>query len=67
MNVLSLFDGDSGARLALKKAKCGVDKYYSSEIDKYAIQIADKNFPQDTHHRLGDLTLLKKKQLKKLN
>ncbi len=67
MNVLSLFDGLSGGRVALKRAKINVNNYYSSEIDKYAIQIADKNYPMDTKHRLGDVTKLSKKQLKKLN
>jgi len=56
MNVLSLFDGMSGARIALDRAELKVDRYYSSEIDKYAIKIADKNYPQDTPHRLGSVT-----------
>jgi len=67
MNVLSLFDGLSGGRIALKRAKINVKTYYSSEIDKYAIQIANKNYPQDSKYRLGDVTKLSKKQLKKLN
>ena len=67
MNVLSLFDGLSGGRVALKRAKISVNNYYSSEVDKYAISIADKNHPQDTQNRLGDVTKLTKKQLKKLN
>lgn len=46
MNVLSLFDGMSCGQLALKKAGIPVDTYYASEIDKYAIQIACKNFPK---------------------
>ena len=37
MNVLSLFDGLSGGRIALDRAGIKVDNYYSSEIDKYAI------------------------------
>lgn len=56
MNVLSLFDGMSCGRIALERAEIKVDNYYSSEIDKYAIQIADKNYPQDTKNRLGDVT-----------
>ena len=47
INVLSLFDGISGARLALDKAGIVVKTYYSSEIDKYALQIGDKNYPND--------------------
>jgi len=54
MNVLSLFDGLSGAQLALTKAGIKVSRYYSSEIDKYAIQIAQKNYPDTI--QLGDIT-----------
>ena len=56
MNVLSLFDGMSCGRIALERAGIEVDNYYSSEIDKYAIQIANKNYPQDEINRLGDVT-----------
>lgn len=56
MNVLSLFDGMSCGRVALERAGIKVDNYYSSEIDKYAIQIANKNYPQDDVNRLGDVT-----------
>src|SRR3990167_5007162 len=45
MKVLSLFDGISCARVALERAGFKIDQYFSSEIDKYAIQIAQKNFP----------------------
>ena len=45
MNVLSLFDGISGGRLALKRANIVVDGYYASEINKYAIKVANTNFP----------------------
>lgn len=54
MNVLSLFDGISCARLALDRAGIKYDKYYASEIDKYAIQVAMKNYPDTIH--LGDVT-----------
>ena len=56
INVLSLFDGMSCGRIALQRAGFGVDKYYSSEIDKYAITVADANWSQDKQHRLGDIT-----------
>ena len=56
MNVLSLFDGMSCGRIALERAGIKVDNYFSSEIDKYAIQIANKNYPQDADKRLGDVT-----------
>jgi len=54
MKVLSLFDGMSCGQLALQKVGANVTKYYASEIDKYAIQIAKKNFPNTIH--LGDVT-----------
>ena len=45
MNVLSLFDGISCGRVALDRAGIKVDNYYASEIDKYAIKISEKNYP----------------------
>lgn len=45
MNVLSLFDGMSCGRQALERAEVKINKYYSSEIDKYAIQVAQDNYP----------------------
>ena len=45
MNVLSLFDGISIARQALKNIGVEVGNYYASEIDKYAIQVSQKNWP----------------------
>lgn len=45
MKILSLFDGISCARVALERAGIPVEAYFASEIDKYAIQIAQKNFP----------------------
>ena len=53
MIVLSLFDGMAVGRLALKDAGIKVDKYYASEIDKYAIAVASKNFEDILH--LGDI------------
>lgn len=45
MKVLSLFDGISCARVALQRARIPVELYYASEIDKYAIQVSQKNWP----------------------
>lgn len=45
MNVLSLFDGISCGQLALQRAGIKVDNYLASEIDKYAMMITQKNFP----------------------
>lgn len=54
MNVLSLFDGISCGQVALERAGIKVDKYYASEIDKYAIQVTQKNYPNTI--QLGDVT-----------
>jgi len=45
MNVLSLFDGISCARVALDRAGIEVNAYMSSEIDKNAIKVSEKNYP----------------------
>jgi DNA (cytosine-5)-methyltransferase 3A len=45
MRVLSLFDGISCARVALERAGIEVETYYASEIDKHAIAISTKNYP----------------------
>ena len=45
MRVLSLFDWIACWYEALVRAWIKIDKYYASEIDKYAIQIALKNHP----------------------
>jgi len=54
MNVLSLFDGMSCGQLALDRLGINVDVYLAAEIDKYAIQITQKNFPNTI--QLGDVT-----------
>lgn len=54
MNVLSLFDGMSCGRLALERSGIHITNYYASEIDKYAIQVSSKNYPDTIH--LGDIT-----------
>ena len=46
MNVLSLFDGMSCGQIALNNLGIKVDKYFASEIDKYAMEIAKKNFSE---------------------
>ena len=54
MKVLSLFDGISCGMVALERAGIKVDTYYASEIDKNAIAISQKNYPNII--RLGDVT-----------
>ena len=53
MNVLSLFDGISCGREALNRAGIAVDKYYTSEIDKYAATISRYKWPDNIE--LGDI------------
>lgn len=54
MKVLSLFDGISCGRVALERTGIKVDKYYASEIDKWAEKISENNYPDII--RLGDVT-----------
>ena len=56
MNVLSLFDGMSCGMLALDRLGIKVDKYYASEIDKYAMQVSAANYPEII--QVGDITKL---------
>lgn len=53
-NVVSFFDGMSCGQLALKIIGVNPDNYYACEIDKYAIQVTQKNFPNTK--QLGDVT-----------
>lgn len=54
MNVLSLFDGKSSGYTAFELAGKLITNYYSSEVDKYAIQVSNAIHPNQT--RLGDVT-----------
>ncbi len=65
MNILSLFDGISCGQLALKRAGIKVDKYYSSEIDKYAIKVTQHNFPNTI--QLGDVKDIDFKQFEEID
>jgi site-specific DNA-cytosine methylase len=49
MNVLSLFDGISVARQALSNCNIPINKYYCCEIDKFAIKVSKKNWPDNIH------------------
>ena len=57
MNVLSLFDGMSCGQIALEKSGFQVGKYFASEIDKHAMQVARANYPDMVH--LGDVRDIK--------
>ena len=65
MNILSLFDGMSCGQIALNKAEIPYSKYYASEIDKYAIQITQKNYPETV--QLGDVSKINIDSLPKID
>lgn len=53
INVLSCFDGMSCGQIALERAGIPVKSYHAFEIDKYAIQVTQKNYPKTV--QLGDI------------
>lgn len=65
MNVLSLFDGMSCGMIALDRLGIKVDNYYASEIDKYAIQVSQANYPDII--QVGDITKLDLSTLPKID
>lgn len=52
VEVLSMYDGMSCGHIALDKLGVNVTAYYATEIDKYAIQTTQHNFPETI--QLGD-------------
>lgn len=52
IEVLSMYDGMSCGQIALREMGCNVVRYYATEIDKYAIQSTQHNFPNTI--QLGD-------------
>jgi DNA (cytosine-5)-methyltransferase 3A len=56
MKVLSLFDGISCGRVALERAGIPVETYYASEIDKYAMSVAQAMYPDTI--QIGDVCKL---------
>ena len=62
MKVLSLFDGMSCGQIALDQLGIPVEKYYASEIDKYAIKVTQNNFPNTI--QVGDVCNLKAEDYK---
>ena len=65
INVLSLFDGISCGRVALERIGIKINRYYASEVDKYAIQIAQKNYPDTI--QLGDVKKVRGVDLPKID
>ena len=52
LKVLSMYDGMSCGHLALDKLGAHIAHYYATEIDKYAVQATQHNFPETI--QLGD-------------
>ena len=52
VEVLSMYDGMSCGHIALDKLGAEITTYYATEIDKYAIQTTQHNFPDTV--QLGD-------------
>ena len=65
MNVLSLFDGMSCGQIALERAGIKVNNYFASEIDKYAMQVTKRNYPNTK--QLGSVTELDGTTLPKID
>jgi len=63
--VLSLFDGISCGQVALNKAGIKIDKYFASEIDKYAIQVTQQNYPNTI--QIGNVVNIKSKDLSQID
>jgi DNA-cytosine methyltransferase len=57
MNVFNVFDGISCGQIALNKQIIPYDSYISSEIDSYAINVTQNNYPRT--RQVGDITKLK--------
>ena len=53
-NVFGAFDGMSGGQIALNRQGIKYNKYYASEVDKWAIQVTQSNYPDTI--QLGDIT-----------
>ena len=54
LKVVSVFDGISCGMVALERAGIPVERYVAYEIEKNAIKISQKNYPQIEH--CGDVT-----------
>ena len=64
-NVLGLFDGMSCGQIALNRAGIKYDKYFASEIDKYAIEVTQHNYPETI--QIGDILKVKGSDLPKID
>lgn len=71
IKIIDLFAGVGGIRLGFEKAAKKFNKkiecVYTSEIDKYAAETYSKNFPNDNHSPLNDITKCDEKSLENFN
>lgn len=58
MIVVSCFDGMSCGMIALERSGLNVTEYHAFEIDKHAIEVSNRNYPDIIHH--GDINQWKK-------
>lgn len=65
ITCLSVFDGISCGQIALNRAGIKYDNYYASEVDKHAIKVTQKNYPNTV--QLGDVTEVKATDLPKID
>jgi site-specific DNA-cytosine methylase len=65
MNILSTFDGMSCGQIALNKAGIKYDNYFASEIDKYAIEVTQHNYPNTK--QIGSVVNVKAENLPKID
>lgn len=61
INIVGLFDGMSCGQLALQRLGIMNYRYFAVEVDKYAIQVTQRGFPDTT--QLGDITKLRRADL----
>jgi len=54
LTIMSVFDGISCGQIALERAGIEINKYYASEIKKYAIKVTQEHYPNTI--QLGDIT-----------
>jgi DNA-cytosine methyltransferase len=65
MNILSLFDGMSCGQIALNRLGINYNNYFACEIDKHAMEVTNKNYPNTI--QLGDVTKINGFNLPKID
>jgi DNA-cytosine methyltransferase len=61
LNIVSCFDGMSCLQIALEKLAIPVNKYFASEIDKYAMKVTQANYPNTI--QLGSVEFVTKEMI----